>query len=88
MSEIAEVPGARTLNLKIGRDDLLNLAHSRLYELSDNDLAKTKPELSAIAEAEFCVALVKAIAHNCTRVVIEIEPESILARGPVAGAGD
>jgi hypothetical protein len=86
VSEIAEGTGSRTLSLKIGRDDLLNLANSRLFELADSDLAKTKPELSAIAEAEFCVALVKAIAHNCTRVVIDIEAESILARGPVAGA--
>jgi hypothetical protein len=86
VSEIVETASTRTLSLKIGRDDLLNLAHSRLYELADSELAKTNLELGSIAEAELCVALVKAIAHNCTRIVIDIEAESILARGPAAGA--
>jgi hypothetical protein len=86
MSEITEAAGARTLTIKIGLDHLSSLAWRAMTDLMEDELCKSQLEVGAVAEAEFYVAIKKAIAHKCTRVVIEIEAESILARGPVAGA--
>lgn len=73
MSEISETAAARTLTVKIGCSELGNIAMARLYQILDRDLSNIHPDPEAVEEAEFLIAIKKAIANKCSRIVIEIE---------------